>query len=210
MKTTQSKNEFVENFLKERESEAKALFSKEPANKGKMFTFSTTVEGKKLLVQHALSMYSLYLGAANLPVTVTPEPVVRSNDAEYSLYHYIKNRVPNSVLLAVLANTDVPLDIDAGFTDSFVESLGKFIERVALEKDYGLHDRKKTQFFNEALVNYAKFFANLGTENQFFEAVILNLTYKFKSPLSPAHTPTALFDYYYRTLDKNRDKLQDY
>lgn len=210
MKNTQSKNEFVENFLKECESEAKALFSKDPKNKGKLFTFATTVEGKKLLVQQALSMYSLYMGAANLPVTVTPEPVVLINDAEYSLYHYIKNRVPNSMLLAVLANTDVPLDIDVGFTDSFIESLGKFIERVTLEKDYGVHDRKKTQFFNEALVNYAKFFANLGTENQFFEAVVLNLTYKFKSPLSPDHTPTGLFDYYYRVLDKNRDKLQDY
>ena len=210
MKNTQSKNEFVETFLKECESEAKALFSKDPKNKGKLFTFATTVEGKKLLVQQALSMYSLYMGAANLPVTVTPEPVVLINDAEYSLYHYIKNRVPNSMLLAVLANTDVPLDIDVGFTDSFIESLGKFIERVTLEKDYGVHDRKKTQFFNEALVNYAKFFANLGTENQFFEAVVLNLTYKFKSPLSPDHTPTGLFDYYYRVLDKNRDKLQDY
>lgn len=74
MKKIQTKNEFVENFLKTRYFEDKIKFEKDPKNKGKTSTFGTTKEGRTLLMQHALAMYQLYLVAATLPETKISEP----------------------------------------------------------------------------------------------------------------------------------------
>lgn len=66
MKQMLTKNEFVAKFLKERYDEAQTKFQQTNKIKGAVCSFGTTVEGKKLLMRHALAMYQLYLGTAGL------------------------------------------------------------------------------------------------------------------------------------------------
>jgi len=199
MKKIQTKNEFVEDFLKTRYLEDKIKFEKDPKNKGKTSTFGTTKEGRTLLMQHALAMYQLYLVAATLPETKVPEKPVHIDNPEYSVSDYIKNRVlpvVNPTLFNVLINNGTLVDIQECITPEFELAVIRFGELVNFEKERDLHTGKKVDFLNQALVNYFNFFKNNGTDPQFVHAVVNVMTKKAKLRMSPAHTPNDIFSHY--------------
>ena len=199
MKKIQTKNEFVEDFLKTRYLEDKIKFEKDPKNKGKTSTFGTTKEGRTLLMQHALAMYQLYLVAATLPETKVPVKPVHIDNPEYSLSDYIKNRVlpvVNPALFNVLINNGTLVDIQECITPEFELAVIRFGELVNFEKERDLHTGKKVDFLNQALVNYFNFFKNNGTDLQFAHAVVNVMTKKAKLSMSPTHTPNDIFSHY--------------
>lgn len=204
MKTIQTKNEFVEAFMKSRYLEDKNKFEKDPKNKGKTSTFGTTREGRSLLTQQALSMYKLYLGAAPLPEIEIPEDApVRSDSLEYSVFEYIKNRVPNATLLNVLTNNGVPVDIQECITQEFELAVINFGQIINLEKEHDVHTGKKLEYCSQALINYFNFFKNNGTAPQFIQAVVVTMTRKANLTLSPVHTPTEIFSDYVNIVRAN-------
>lgn len=199
MKKIQTKNEFVEDFLKTRYLEDKIKFEKDPKNKGKTSTFGTTKEGRTLLMQHALAMYQLYLVASTLPETKVPEKPLHIDNPEYSVSDYIKNRVlpvMNPALFNVLTNNGTLVDIQECITPEFELAVIRFGELVNFEKERDLHTGKKVDFLNQALVNYFNFFKNNGTDPQFVHAVVNVMTKKAKLSMSPAHTPNDIFSHY--------------
>lgn len=207
MKTIQTKNEFIEDFMKSRHFEDKIKFEKDPENKGKTSTFGTTREGRSLLIQQALSMYQLYLVAATLPETRTPEDTpVRSDSPSYSLIDYIKLRVPNitnSTLFNILTNNGSPVDIQECITPEFELAVIKFGQVINLEKEHGAHTGKKLEYCAKALINYFNFFKNNGTAPQFIQAVVFTMTQKANLTLNPANTPKDIFSHYVKIVRAN-------
>jgi hypothetical protein len=204
MKTIQTKNEFVEEFMKSRYLENKIKFEKDPKNKGKTSTFGTTREGRSLLTQQALAMYQLYLVAATLPETKIPENTpVRSDSREYSVFDYIKLRVPNATLLNVLTNNGVPVDIQECTTPEFELAVINFGQLVNLEKEHGAHTGNKLDYCAQALINYFNFFKNNATTPQFIQAVVVTMTQKANLMLNPSKTPTDIFSHYVNIVRAN-------
>lgn len=199
MKTIQTKNEFVEDFMKSRYFEDKTKFEKDPKNKGKKSTFGTTREGRSLLTQQALAMYQLYLVAATLPET-------RSDSPSYSFIDYIKLRMPNvtnATLFNVLTNNGIPVDINECITPEFELAVIKFGQMINLEKEHDAHTGKKLEYCSQALINYFNFFKNNGTAPQFIQAVVVTMTRKANLTLSPVHTPTEIFSDYVNIVRAN-------
>lgn len=206
MKKIQTKNEFVEAFMKSRYLEDKVKFDKNPKNKGKTSTFGTTKEGHSLLTQQAFAMYQLYLVAATLPETKVPEKPVHIDNPEYSLSDYIKNRVPpvtNPALFNVLTNNGTLVDIQECITQEFELAVIRFGELVNFEKERDLHTGKKVDFLNQALVNYFNFFKNNGTAPQVVHSVVTIMTQKANLNLNPTRTHTDIFSNYVNIVRAN-------
>jgi hypothetical protein len=207
MKTIQTKNEFVEEFMKSRYLEDKIKFEKNPKNKGKTSTFGTTREGRSLLTQQALAMYQLYVVAATLPETkISEDTPLRSDSPSYSLIDYIKIRVPNvtnATLFNILTNNGIPVDINECITPEFELAVIKFGQMIQLEKEHDAHTGKKLEYCAQALINYFNFFKNNATAPQFIQAVVVTMTRKANLTLSPAHTPTETFSHYVNIVRAN-------
>lgn len=206
MKKIQTKNEFVEEFMKSRYLEDKVKFEKDPKNEGKTSTFGTTKEGRSLLTQQALAMYQLYLVAATLPETKVPETPVHIDSPDYSVSDYIKNRVPpvtNPALFNVLTNNGIIVDIQECITPEFELAVIRFGELVNFEKEHDLHTGKKVDFLNQALVNYFNFFKNNGTAPQVVHAVVTIMTQKANLNLNPTRTHTDIFSNYVNIVRAN-------
>lgn len=199
MKTIQTKNEFVEAFMKSRYLEDKNKFEKDPKNEGKTSTFGTTREGRSLLTQQALAMYQLYLVAAILPETQSDSP-------SYSFIDYIKLRMPNvtnDTLFNILTNNGIPVDINECITPEFELAVIKFGQMINLEKEHDAHTGQKLEYCAQALINYFNFFKNNGTAPQFIQAVVVTMTGKANLTLSPVHTPTDIFSDYVNIVRAN-------
>jgi hypothetical protein len=204
MKTMQTKNEFVEAFMKTRYLEDKVKFDKDPKNKGKTSTFGTTREGRSLLTQQALAMYQLYVVAATLPETKIPENTpVRSDSPVYSLIDYIKLRVTNPTLFNILTNNGIAVDIAECITPEFELSVIHFGQAINLEKEHGVHTGNKLEYGSQALINYFNFFKENGTAQQFVQAVVVTMTKKANLTLNPSKTPTDIFSHYVNIVRAN-------
>ena len=128
----------------------------------------------------------------------------------YCLNEYLTNRISNQTLLNVMLGNRDLFDLEDCFSPDFEQAVKDFSLKVGYEKQSSTYNRKINSLFNKSLINYADFFYRYATDEQFFQAVVISMTYNSLLILPVNETPNELFSHYTESINRNMDKIRSF